>query len=92
MQLVLASRPSSRCPTVPQLFAGGEYIGGCSDSLVLHVEGKLEPRLRAAAAAALPGGEAALPPAIGRGDGDCQDGSSDSIEGPHLGISRSLSM
>ncbi|CAN0539540.1 unnamed protein product, partial [Laminaria digitata] len=58
MQLVLASRPASRCPTVPQLFASGEFIGGCSDALVMHVEGKLEPRLRKAAAEALPGGEA----------------------------------
>lgn len=92
MQLVLASRPSSRCPTVPQLFAGGEFIGGCSDSLVLHVEGKLEPRLRAAAAAALPGGEEALPPPIGRGDGDAAAKKSSDEGGRRLGISRSLSL
>eukprot|EP00903_Cladosiphon_okamuranus_P008902 g8521.t1 len=62
MQLVLGSRPTSRCRTVPQLFAGGQFIGGCSDALVLHSQGKLEPRLRAAAGEALEGGEAALPP------------------------------
>ena len=90
MQLVLASRPSSRCPTVPQLFAAGEFIGGCSDSLVLHVEGKLEPRLREAAAAALPGGEV-LPPPIGRGDRNASNGSSDE-GGRRLSISRSLSL
>lgn len=65
MQLVLGSRPSSRCLTVPQLFAGGEFIGGCSDSLVLHAQGKLEPLLRKAAAEALEGGEAALPSPVG---------------------------
>lgn len=69
MQLVLGSRPSSRCLTVPQLFAGGDFIGGCSDALVLHAEGDLEPRLRKAAAEALSGGEAALPPPLGAKDG-----------------------
>ncbi|CAN0542397.1 unnamed protein product, partial [Ectocarpus sp. 8 AP-2014] len=44
---------------VPQLFAGGNFIGGCSDALVLHAQGKLEPLLRAAAGEALQGGEAA---------------------------------
>lgn len=61
MQLVLASRPSSRCQTVPQLFADGEFLGGCSDALVLHAKGELEPKLRYAAGKALVGGEAALP-------------------------------
>lgn len=64
MQLVLGSRPASRCLTVPQLFAGGEFIGGCSDALVLHAEGKLESVLRKAAGDALPGGEASLPPSV----------------------------
>ncbi|CAM9995348.1 unnamed protein product [Pylaiella littoralis] len=62
MQLVLGSRPSSRCLTVPQLFASGRFIGGCSDALVLHTQGKLEPMLRVAAGQAVAGGEAALPP------------------------------
>eukprot|EP00752_Nemacystus_decipiens_P007227 g6468.t1 len=65
MQLVLGSRPTSRCRTVPQLFASGQFIGGCSDALVLHSLGKLEPKLRAAAGEALEGGEAALPPPSG---------------------------
>lgn len=65
MQLVLGSRPSSHCLTVPQLFAGGEFIGGCSDALVLHAKGKLEPQLRKAAGKALSGGAAALPPPVG---------------------------
>lgn len=93
MQLVLASRPSSRCLTVPQLFAGGEFIGGCSDSLVLHVEGKLEPRLRKAAAEALQGGEAELPAPVGRGDGGSSyDNSDEGGGGRHLSLQRSLSM
>lgn len=50
MQLVLAARPDSRCATVPQLFASGRFIGGCSDALVLHAQGRLEPTLREAAA------------------------------------------
>ena len=66
MQLALAARPSSRCNTVPQLFAGGEFIGGCSDALVLHAQGKLEPILRKAAAQALPEGEKGLPSPVGR--------------------------
>lgn len=40
-------------------------MGGCSDALVLHSLGKLEPRLREAAGEALEGGEAALPPPSG---------------------------
>lgn len=64
MQLVLGSRPSSRCLTVPQLFAGGAFIGGCSDALVLHAEGRLEPLLRKAAGEVLVGGETSLPPPV----------------------------
>lgn len=64
MQLYLASRPSSRCSTVPQLFADGEFLGGCSESLVLHARGELEPKLRRAAGKALPDGEASLPPPV----------------------------
>ncbi|CAM9880518.1 unnamed protein product, partial [Choristocarpus tenellus] len=47
MQLELAKLPSG-VRTVPQLFAGGAYVGGCSDSLVLHSQGLLEPKLRSA--------------------------------------------
>lgn len=54
-----------RLVQVPQLFAGGQFIGGCSDALVLHSLGKLEPMLRTAAGEALEGGEAALPPPSG---------------------------
>lgn len=65
MQLALAARPSSRCNTVPQLFAGGEFIGGCSDALVLHAQGKLEPILRKAASDSLPEGESGLYSPVG---------------------------
>ncbi|CAM9849919.1 unnamed protein product [Discosporangium mesarthrocarpum] len=48
MQLELAKRPSG-VRTVPQLFAGGQYVGSCADCMVLNSEGVLEPTLRFAA-------------------------------------------
>lgn len=78
MQLALAARPSSRCSTVPQLFVSGQFLGGCSDVLVMHSQGNLEERLRKAAAEALPGGEASLPPPVaGRGDEKGEGGGDD---------------
>jgi glutaredoxin 3 len=36
--------------TVPQIFIGGQAIGGCDDMTALDREGKLDPMLRAALA------------------------------------------
>ena len=33
----------SNWPTIPQLFVGGELIGGCDIALEMHNEGTLEP-------------------------------------------------
>lgn len=84
MQLALASRPSSRCSTVPQLFCDGEFLGGCSEALVLHAQGKLEPKLRQAAEKASLGGEAPLPSPV-------TEKETSSTERPRLRIQRSLS-
>lgn len=34
--------------TVPQIFIGGQHIGGCDDLLALERAGKLDPMLKAA--------------------------------------------
>ena len=34
--------------TLPQIFVGGEHVGGCEDMLASHAAGTLEPRLSAA--------------------------------------------
>lgn len=34
--------------TVPQIFIGGQHIGGCDDLLALERAGKLDPLLKAA--------------------------------------------
>jgi len=31
--------------TVPQIFIGGEHIGGCDDMMALDRQGKLDPKL-----------------------------------------------
>lgn len=36
----------SNWPTLPQLYIGGKFIGGCDIVLQLHEEGKLESLLR----------------------------------------------
>jgi glutaredoxin 3 len=36
--------------TVPQIFIGGEHVGGCDDLYALEQAGKLDPMLKAAAA------------------------------------------
>lgn len=38
-------------PTIPQLYVGGELIGGCDITVDLYQRGELEPMLKAAAAA-----------------------------------------
>ena len=35
--------------TFPQIFIGGQHIGGCDDMLALEREGKLDPLLQQAA-------------------------------------------
>jgi len=40
----------SNWPTFPQVFVGGELIGGCDITLDLHQRGELQTMLRAAAA------------------------------------------
>lgn len=34
--------------TMPQVFIGGQYVGGCDDVVALDRAGKLDPLLRAA--------------------------------------------
>jgi cysteine synthase len=41
----LAARTGSR--TIPQVFVGGEYIGGCTETLALFRDGDLQRMLRA---------------------------------------------
>ena len=36
------------CLTVPQVFVGGEFIGGCSETKALHEAGELQPKIAAA--------------------------------------------
>ena len=36
-------------PTIPQVFVGGKFVGGCDIVRELHVRGELEPLIRAAA-------------------------------------------
>jgi glutaredoxin 3 len=43
-----ATRRSGGKMTVPQIFIGGDYIGGCDELLALDRAGKLDPLLRAA--------------------------------------------
>ncbi len=39
----------SSWPTIPQVFAGGKFIGGCDIVREMHAKGELAPLLRAAA-------------------------------------------
>lgn len=43
-----AVRRSGGRSTVPQIFIGGQHIGGCDDLVALEAAGKLDPLLRAA--------------------------------------------
>ena len=36
-------------PTIPQLYVGGQFVGGCDIVLEMHEQGELEPLLREAA-------------------------------------------
>ena len=44
-----AIKTFSNWPTVPQVYAGGKFIGGCDIVRELHARGELAPLLRAAA-------------------------------------------
>ena len=37
----------SSWPTIPQLYVGGEFVGGCDIAIEMHESGELEPLLRA---------------------------------------------
>ena len=41
----------SEWPTIPQVFVGGTFIGGCDIVREMHAKGELEPLVRAAIAA-----------------------------------------
>ncbi len=41
-------------PTVPQLYIGGEFVGGCDIVSEMHAQGELEPLLREATKADAP--------------------------------------
>ena len=38
----------SNCPTIPQIYIGGKFVGGCDILHELHERGELEPMLKAA--------------------------------------------
>ena len=44
-----AIKSFSSWPTIPQVYAGGKFIGGCDIVRELHARGELAPLLRAAA-------------------------------------------
>jgi len=49
---IRATLPSySEWPTFPQLFVGGELVGGCDIVIEMHEAGELEPLIREAAGA-----------------------------------------
>lgn len=41
----LLPRARSSWPTIPQLYLGGEFVGGCDIALQLHQSGELEKLL-----------------------------------------------
>jgi len=44
-----AIKSFSSWPTIPQVYAGGKFVGGCDIVRELHARGELAPLLRAAA-------------------------------------------
>lgn len=46
-----ALQPITGRRTVPQVFVGGKFIGGCDDTMALHNAGKLKPLLAEAGVA-----------------------------------------
>ncbi len=45
-----AVKEYSDWPTIPQVYVGGEFIGGSDITRELHVSGELEPKIRSALA------------------------------------------
>jgi monothiol glutaredoxin len=45
-----AIKAYSRWPTIPQVYVGGKFIGGCDIVRQMHERGDLEPLIRAALA------------------------------------------
>jgi monothiol glutaredoxin len=45
-----AVKAYSNWPTIPQLFVGGQFVGGCDIVRELHAKGELAPMIRKAAA------------------------------------------
>jgi monothiol glutaredoxin len=46
-----AVKEFTKWPTIPQVFVGGKFVGGCDVVRELHARGELEPLVRAAGAA-----------------------------------------
>jgi monothiol glutaredoxin len=47
-----AIKQYSDWPTIPQIYIGGEFVGGCDIVREMHAKGELEPIVRKAAGAA----------------------------------------
>jgi monothiol glutaredoxin len=47
-----AIKTYTRWPTIPQVFVGGKFVGGCDVVRELHAKGELAPLIKAAAKAA----------------------------------------
>ncbi len=47
-----AIKSYSNWPTIPQLYVGGKFVGGCDIVREMHAKGELAPLLRSAASAA----------------------------------------
>jgi monothiol glutaredoxin len=43
-----AVKAFTKWPTIPQVFVGGKFVGGCDIVRELHARGELEPLIRAA--------------------------------------------
>jgi monothiol glutaredoxin len=46
-----AVKQLTKWPTIPQVFVGGKFVGGCDIVRELHARGELEPLIRNAATA-----------------------------------------
>ena len=46
-----AVKQFTKWPTIPQVFVGGKFVGGCDVVRELHARGELEPLIRNAATA-----------------------------------------
>ena len=46
-----AVKQFTKWPTIPQVFVGGKFVGGCDIVRELHARGELEPLIRNAATA-----------------------------------------